>query len=587
MRHYAEVRRTQTGLLAKLTQAFLPFLLCALFAVSPVLAAASASQDPPATQTELSQKGVSLKVDILTPNRGVASNISDVTRTNDFAKVINNLHMLKRGVWSTRGTGWAKHTNSQLNSGATILEVYPYTDSANVAKVLIRAGDKYYDYNVGTQTATQIGSGFTATDVPSMKVFGRPTYLGPINAYFADGVHELQKWTGSGVMASTGMPVTVAGRSFTKPKFLEEFAGRQAFAGFDGNKNTVLLSDSNSYESFAVSAPPLATDGGWLDVPASMGPITALKTIRLNDTETILLVGCESGVAMVVGSSADDFAVREITREFGIVSHRAFVELQNDVYFMATDGIRKFSTVSQAGLLNSRKSYLIQDLLNKMNRSYSAKTFAFYNPATQEAQWWFPADANTSPTTAVVANFNTADPTATDDFITNPIWSTKDGISPTCGVHRGGTVWSGTSNGYLMNMYSGDTYDGTAIAWQYTSPLVGANSPAQSCSLRKLVILTDGKDQQFTAEAYTLQTMANGVTKLTAGDTKAITAGAFTVPDLGTWASGTTTSSPKLIDFQSKGSGRYWQFRLKGSTSGDHIDLVGVQAILTVGGWSD
>lgn len=581
-----EYRWTKGGF-AWLVTGFLRSLLCAIVAASPVLAAASASPDPPAAQTELSREGVSLKVDIITPTAGVASNIGDLIRDQSFAKQINNLHMLKRGVWTSRGTGWSKHANTQHNSGASILEVLPYTDSSNVSKLLFRCGGKYYDYNIGTSTATEIGSGFGSSDIPCMRVYGRPTYAGPINAYFADGVHELKKWTGSGTMVTaSGWPQSVAGRTFTKPKFLEEFAGRGILSGFADYRNAILISDATYYDYSTVSTPPLATDGGWIDVPAALGPVTGLKTVRLSDSETICLIGCESGVAMLTGTDAESFKVREITREFGIPSNRTWVTIQNDTYFLATDGIRRYTTNSISGLLNSRKTALVQDLVNRINKTYAANAFAFYHAPTQEAQFWFAIDSDTVPKNAIVVNFNTSDPTRIDESDTRPIFSTKDGVTVPCGYSAAGTCWAGTTNGYLMNMYSGDTYDGGAISWTYVSPMFGANSPAQSASLQKVIIMTDGVSQKFTAEAFTLTTMSDGNTKLLAQDSKSVSVTTASVSDLSTWAtSSTTTTYPKLIDFQSKGNGRFWCLRLKGTATDEHIDLSGLQAIMTVGGW--
>lgn len=581
-----EYGRTQ-GALARLIQAFLRSLLCVLVATSPALAAASASSDTPASQTELSQQGVSLKIDLINPTNGVASNIGDLIRDPAFAKQINNLHMTKRGVWSTRGTGWAKHASTQHNSGAAILEVFPYIDSSNVAKVLFRCGGKYYDYAISTSTATQIGTGFGASDIPCMRVYGRSSYAGAINAFFADGVHELQKWTGSGSMAaSINFPATVAGRIFTKPKFLEEFGDRQVLAGFADYQNAVLISDTFSYESFATSTPPAATDGGWIDVPLSLGPITGLKTVRISDSESVVLIGCDNGVAILSGSDATDFRVREVTREFGIPSNRTWTVVQNDTYFMATDGIRRYTTNSIAGLLNSRKTYLIQDLVNRINKSSASKAFAFYHAATQEAQFWIPIDSDTTPKNAIVVNFNTANPAAAGDEDTRPIFSTKSGITIPCAYEGSGVAWAGTNDGYLMNLYSGDTYDNSAINWTFVTPMIGANSPAQSMSMQKSVIMTDGGSQKFSCAAYTLTTMSDGTAKLLAQDSRDFNVTASSVANLGTWAaSSTTTTYPKLIDFQSKGNGRFWCLKLFGDATDEHIDLSGVQAIMTVGGW--
>ncbi|MBS1586946.1 MAG: hypothetical protein JSS82_15530 [Bacteroidetes bacterium] len=538
----------------------------------------------PATQSELSQRGVSLKLDVLTPTKGLASSIADLLRDGQYAKTLNNLQMLKRGVWSTRGTGWSKHAATQHNSGAIILEIQPYTDSSATKKLLFRAGSVYYDYNIGTQTATSIGTGFTASDVPCIRVYGRPTYAGPINCFFADGVHELQKWTGTGSMAASSYyPLTLSGKTFTKPKFLEEFQGRQALAGFADNANTVLITNSGNYESATASTPQVDTDGGWLDVPNVLGPITGLRTLRLNTNDTVLIVGCENGVAMVTGTGAQTFQVKEITREFGIVSNRTFIQAQNDLYFLATDGVRSFATSSIAGLLNLRKTALVQDLTNRLNKTYQAKAFAYFYPSTLEAQFWYPIDANTSPQNALILNFNTRDPNSSEDFGTAPIFSTKDGISPACANVGNGVAYAGTTNGYIMVMYSGDTYDGSDINWTYTSPLMGSNTPAQSASNRKFLIMTEGGNQSFTATAFTLTSMSDGTTKLLQQDSRVLTANSASVTDLSTWSSGTTTTYPKLIDFESRGSGRFWALKLSGG-SGNHIDLVGVQSILTVGG---
>jgi hypothetical protein len=60
---------------------------------------------------------------------------------------------------------------------------------------------------------------------------------------------------------------------------------------------------------------------------------------------------------------------------------------------------------------------------------------------------------------------------------------------------------------------------------------------------------------------------------------------ASNVDFFGTWDGGSADLFPRLIDFHAAGSGRYWCIRLKGDETGEHIDLDGIQSILTVGGW--
>ena len=63
------------------------------------------AQQEPANTTELSQEGVSLKLDVLTPAKGLITNTTDLLRDKNAAKVLNNLEMLTRGIWTDRGTG--------------------------------------------------------------------------------------------------------------------------------------------------------------------------------------------------------------------------------------------------------------------------------------------------------------------------------------------------------------------------------------------------------------------------------------------------------------------------------------------------
>lgn len=539
---------------------------------------------PPATLTELSQKGVSLKVDIITPTKGLATNVADLLRDPQYAKNLNNLHMLKRGVWTSRGTGTTKDTASAFNSGAQILEMAPYTDSSGTSYLILQAGNKIYAYNTATKASTEIATGVSTTNVPCIRTYKSD------EVYMVNGDAQPYKWDGNlanDFTAITAIP-TIASRTLTKPRFIEEYAGRQAFAGFQDFPSTVLFSGFNTYGTFTVSTPQSATDAGWIDVPYSLGPITGIRTLRLYSNEYVLLVGCKRGVALITGSDALTFQSVEATREFGIPSNRTWVQVQNELYFLATDGIRSYGSNSLQSLLNASKSYTVQDLSNRINKSVSDKAFAFYYPSAKEAQFWVPIDSDTTCKNALVANFNTADPNnPSDEYDTKAIYSTKDGLELSCATQVAGTVYSSQMAGYLLRMYSGDDYDGTPIQWSYVSPLTGANSPQQNCSLLKYIILTEGNAQQFTAEAYTVTTMSNGVTKWLPQDTKALNATGSSVTDISAWQSpsATTTAYPKFLEFSSKGSGRYWALRLKGTAANDHIDLVGITSISTIGGW--
>lgn len=548
------------------------------------------AQAPPAAQTELSQQGRSLKVDIFGPLKGLASNVADTARDNQYATVLNNLRMLKRGVWSSRGTGATKHRASQFNSGGRFFCIIPFNDSTGAQRLVFQCGDKLYTYVESTTTETQKYTGLSTSAQSDLKAYdyNLVTYVnGDINPLKWDGVAANNFTALSGWPVSmTGPPPSFGTLTFEKPKYQEAFAGRLVTAGFSAYPSSVLM----SYFGYpgAYTQDSSATSAGYITFPSSLGKITGLHTMRLDSAsnESVLIVGCERGMGLITGNSADNFEGLELTREFGLMSNRCFVQIGNDLYFLASDGIRRISSSigsSTVGL--APMTYGLQDIVNRINKDQAEKAFCLPHPRTQEATWYFPIDSGTEADHGIVLNYNVDSRNGTVTSTDNPAFSTVSDLTLTCGADVGSNCYVGTTNGYLKLLYSGDDFDGTAIPWSYVSPFIGANSPAQEASLKKMLILTEGGRQKFDATCYTLTTMGDGNTKWIVRDSKSFDVTGSTVSDIRTWQSGTTASYTKLFDVFSKGSGRYWVLKLSGDAANEHIDLVGVQSILTVGGW--
>lgn len=194
---------------------------------------------------------------------------------------------------------------------------------------------------------------------------------------------------------------------------------------------------------------------------------------------------------------------------------------------------------------------------------------------------WFlatiPCFANMDVDKGIVLNFSTGSP--------NPILSTVSGVPVSAGIEFGGHTLTGNTSGRGFVWYNADDWGGSPIIWNYVSPLFPANNPSQAASLKKFTVLTDGPYQQFSMRAYTIGTFVNGMSQWQARDGSKVTTTPNTVTDITTWNYGATASNiPQLIDFSSRGNGRYWFLRLYSQNGGDHIDLQGVQAILTIGG---
>jgi len=578
------VKEVLTARLYKGVLAFVQIGLLALMPMAVDAQAQSQQQPPPAAMTELSQQGRSLKPDITAPDKGLATSVSELLRSPQYARVLNNIQMLKRGVWSSRGTGFAKQRAGSFNSGNAFTEFGKHTTTSGVNRFVLQNQANIYDYNIGTSTETAIST-LAASNLACLRSWNGT------NLIITSDAQEPRTWNGNPASTATalgGWTPTIGGITYSAPGICEAFNNRMVFAGFDTRPFTLVLSDYGNPATYTTSSPAVATDCGAISIPSQLGAITSLFPLRVNNdsNEPALLIGCTRGMAMLTGSSPSTFTLRELTRAFGVVNNRCWAQVGNDVFFLATDGIRRFSNVyANSALQSLPDSYAVQDLISLRNTAADTTPFAVHHPSTQEIQFWFPINAATQPNACIVLNYNTKDPSNPNVASGDVMFSTKDGYTATCGIDIDGVMYHGTTTGYLMQDYNGDTNDGTAISWEYLSPYISSNSPAQNASARKFIILTEGPDQKFTAQAFVIETLSNGQSRFKAQDSAAVNQVSETITKYGTWASGNTTTYPKLIDFESKGSGRFWAVRLTGSASGEHIDLVGIQSILVVGGW--
>jgi hypothetical protein len=137
----------------------------------------------PVSQTPLSQQGKSLQAGLLTAKGGLATNVASLERRPDQCRVLNNLHMFVRGVWTSRGIGWTRHRAGSFNLAAGFLEFGKYTDNAGLQTLLFQVGSKLYSYNTATATETELQTGLSTTALPCMRGFYSPVSGKAITIY--------------------------------------------------------------------------------------------------------------------------------------------------------------------------------------------------------------------------------------------------------------------------------------------------------------------------------------------------------------------------------------------------------------------
>jgi hypothetical protein len=345
-----------------------------------------------------------------------------------------------------------------------------------------------------------------------------------------------------------------------------------------------------------------ATDGVIISVPPILGKLTGLRTYKLSNAtnDEVLIIGCANGVAVVVGTSAVNYQLRILTREYGVLSNRCWVDLLGDLLFLATDGVRLFSTVNNnANLTIDTLTFELQDLLNSIEFTSASKAFAVHHKATQDIQFWFPVDGEGTGRNshALVMNYGKW----AYDRSSAPTWSTRDGTQVGCAIdfpdqatagRNKLKMFAGGYDGVLQVHYSGNQYDGMPNVFEAVLPLVSGGNPATGQSIRKILFITSGGDQKFLANLFSYVTMGDEFGSTVRLQADQVDTLCQTLPSGGTvlgtsWVLGTSsfpTDHTKLIDYEPTIEGRFLEVQIKGNDSSHQVDLLGAEFILSGGG---
>jgi hypothetical protein len=373
---------------------------------------------------------------------GMASYPADYLRAQTVAKLLSNLMQSRRqGVWTSRDNGITKYISTLFNSGATINSFGQFIDTQGVQQLILQAGTNLTWLNLATTVATNLTTSlpinhannsdplyplFTCirefqtitagTTLYSVMTHPQNLSASTINASGTLATFQLNPLNTAvtGTWGYIGAPMVGSGNGipYGYPALCEPFLNSMAYAGFPISFQTnppslssvsltaqplsvydILITNYGYYGTVTQSSTLLATDGARLQVPAICGRPTALKTIQLNNQSNAqaLLVGCEKGVCLIQGTGANNFGLIILTTEFGIPSNRAILQIQNDVVFLANDGIRTFSSlVINANLLTSSIAYGLQDYVQQWDQTCLNQAFAVRHRTTKDIQFWMP-----------------------------------------------------------------------------------------------------------------------------------------------------------------------------------------------------
>jgi hypothetical protein len=112
--------------------------------------------------------------------------------------------------------------------------------------------------------------------------------------------------------------------------YAQDFRNHMAYAGMPGANNMVVISAPNTDNDFAGGNGALSINVGFT--------INGLAIFR----EKLYVFGVDR-IKRIVGSSAADFKIEDVTTSIGCVAPDSIIELGGDVLFLSYDGVRTIS----------------------------------------------------------------------------------------------------------------------------------------------------------------------------------------------------------------------------------------------------
>ena len=298
--------------------------------------------------------------------------------------------------------------------------------------------------------------------------FAKYNFNGTEKVVIVDGLNEPALYDNATFTALTSAPTDVIGATF-----VAEAKGHLFFAKGDTVTYTAFETDSdfsigNGAGNFRVG-----------------GTVTALSVFREQ-----LIIFTESTIHQLTGRAVSDFVVQTITADIGCIDSDTVQEIAGDVMFLGPDGLRLLSATDRIGDFG----------LASVSKNIQSVMTGFIS-------------ANTSFTSCVVREKSQYRLLGYNNNITQ---ENAQGILATQFAPQGGEgmAWAETrgirayvadsnynqnveqvffanDDGYLYQMESGNSFDGTNIQTTFATPHLPISDPRKRKTFYKLFLYTD------------------------------------------------------------------------------------------------
>jgi hypothetical protein len=215
------------------------------------------------------------------------------------------------------------------------------------------------------------------------------------------------------------------------------------------------------------------------------GAITALIVFRES-----LIIFTDKTISQLTGNTLQDFVLQPITRNVGCVAPDTVEEIGGDVIFLGPEGLRLLSATDRVGDFNlGVVSKPIQQEMTSLIASSSSFASCVIKQKSQYRLLGYNSSVSTSSAKGIMGTQTVGNDTGVMS------WAETVGIKAyVCDgdyVNQTETLVFAHSDGFVYQMESGNSFDGSNIVASFATPFVYINDPRVRKTFYKMVLYTD------------------------------------------------------------------------------------------------
>lgn len=179
-----------------------------------------------------------------------------------------------------------------------------------------------------------------------------------------------------------------------------------------------------------------------------------------------------SSIHKLMGYAPSDYTLIPVTREIGVLNNKCAVTIQGVMYILDDTGLYQYygSTLPDKGF-----SEVVQYYIDNMNASASSVA-----SLTSDGRYLYVSIPLLGATTDTMLVYDT-------QF---KIWNVYTGVSPSCGVKMGNTLYLGDTTGKVVTM-DGTADFGSPIPFKWVSKPFGSGSMHQRIRWYRMALVVD------------------------------------------------------------------------------------------------